>query len=529
MKEMENHSGYISFGKLGQFHPTTVMACFSLFYAAAWSSVVLIVFGDTLHIGDVILELMWGQEWLLLPPNYHPPLPNWILNIFFQLGGRHSTAIISPFFYGLTLFMVYLFARRFVAPHQALLSAMLLVSLYILYYKSLYITNYNHNTAQPIFWILVMYLFYACLQGRGLHYWCFLGAAAAACFLTKYSAVFLLICVPGWLLLDPQARKLLSTRGPWISLLVFLLLISPHLTYYFLDDGSIKNLHKGKYNEWFILSRAVRNHSWMFFILGLTGFLWKGTFSWDRHLSRDDRFLLVFALLPFLLPLLAGSIIGQKFIFHWFWPCFLLSGLLVMRFLGGRATLKRCQWGIYACIALLLFDLGFTLVKKTAALELFPPENRGSILLSPLSPLADKMDAIFAEHTKHIPHQRRIVVATNRGGHTLAGVVFMMAKPQPKLFFEAKPAFNPTIDQKTLCDATIIINSQYNEYARRNIKLRRRQTRYKRKTKKIISDCVAQGVKPITFDFLVHYQKKLWTEKPHHPPFKVKLTLLKKN
>ena len=117
--------------------------------------------------------------------------------------------------------MVYLFARRFVSTHQALLSAMLLVSLYILYYKSLYITNYNHNTAQPIFWILVMYLFYACLQGRGLHYWCFLGAAAAACFLTKYSAVFLLICVPGWLLLDPQARKLLSTRGPWISLLVF--------------------------------------------------------------------------------------------------------------------------------------------------------------------------------------------------------------------------------------------------------------------------------------------------------------------
>ena len=513
---MENHSGYISFGKLGQFHPTTVMACFSLFYAAAWSSVALIVFGDTLHHWDVVSELMWGQEWLLLPPNYHPPLPNWILNIFFQLGGRHSTAIISPFFSGLTLFMVYLFARRFVAPHQALLSAALLVV--SLHFQNNWVFIYNHNTAQPIFWILVMYLFYACLQGRGLHYWCFLGAAAAACFLTKYSAVFLLICVPGWLLLDPQARKLLSTRGPWISLLVFLLLISPHLTYFYLYDGSIKQLHRGRYHEGLILSQAVRKHSLMFSILGLTGFLWKGAFSWNRHLSRDNRFLLVFALLPFLLPLLAGSIMGQKFIFIWFWPCFLLSGLLVMRFIGGRATLKRCQWGIYACIALLLFDLGFTLVKKTAALELFPPGNRGGTLLSPL---AEKMDAVFAEHTKHIPHQRRIVVAHNVRGQSLAGVVFMMAKPQPKLFFDARPVYT-TIDQKTLCDATIIINSQHKG------KFRRLMAGYNSRIEKIISDCVAQGVKPITFDFLVHYQKKLWTEKPHHPPFKVKLTLLKK-
>ena len=519
---MENHSGYISFGKLGQFHPATVMACFSLFYAAAWSSVFLIVFDDTLHHWDVITELMWGQEWLLLPP-LHPPLPNWILNIFFQLGGRHSTAIIGPFFSGLTLFMVYLFARRFVAPHQALLSAALLVV--SLHFQNNWVFIYNHNSAQPIFWILVMYLFYACLQGRGLHYWCFLGAAAAACFLTKYSAVFLLICVPGWLLLDPQARKLLSTRGPWISLLVFLLLISPHLTYLFLYDGSIKNLHRGYVNEWFILSQSVRKHSLMFSILGLTGFLWKGTFSWNRHLSRDNRFLLVFALLPFLLPLLAGSIIGQKFIFVWFWPCFLLSGLLVMRFLGGRATLKRCQWGIYACITLLLFDLGFTLVKKTAALELFPPKTRGRTLLSPL---AEKMDAIFAEHTKHIPHQRRIVVAHHVRGQSLAGIVFMMAKPHPQLHLNAVYVHNPMIDQKTLCDATIIINSQYNEYTRRNRKLQRGQTRYKRKTEKIISDCVAQGVKPITFDFLVHYKKKLWTEKPYRPPFKVKLILLKK-
>ena len=525
---MESHSGYISFGKLGQFHPTTVMACFSLFCIAAWSSVFLIVFGDTLHEWDVIIQLTWGQDWLLFPP-WHPPLTNWLLNIFFQLGGRHSTAIIGPFFYGLTLFMVYLFARRFVAPHQALLSAALLVSLY---YTDFYIIKYNEDTAQPIFWILVMYLFHACLQGRGLHYWCFLGVAAAACFLTKYSAAFFLICVPGWLLLDPQARKLLSTRGPWISLLVFLLLTSSHLTHIFLYDISIiRKLRKGASNEWFILLEVVRNHSLMFFILGLTGFLWKGAFSWNRHLSRDDLFLLVFALLPFLLPLLTGSIIGQQFLVRWFWPCFLLSGLLVMRFLGGRATLKRCQWGFYACIVLLVFTLG-SFLEKAFYRDFFPPVLRGQTLLSPL---AEKMDAIFAEHTKHIPPQRRIVIAQNVRKQSLAKAAFMMAKPQPKSFLAARPVLNPTIDQKTLCDATIIIkgryfitNSLYRENANKEKKYRRFDTQYNLRIEKIISNCVAQGVKPITFDFLVHYKKKLWSEKPYHPPLEVKLILLKK-
>ena len=530
-KHMENHSGYISFGKLGQFHPTTVMVSFSLLYAAAWSSVVLIVFGDTLHIGEAVTMLIWGQDWLLLPPR-HPPFPNWTINIFFQIGGAYGTAIIGPLFYGLHLFMVYLFARRFVAPHQALLSALLLVTLYAQHYynpQHHYIINYNNNTAQQILWILVMYLFYACLKGRGLHYWCFLGAAAAACFLTKFSAAFLLICVPGWLLLDPQARKLLSTRGPWISLLVFLLLIAPHVTYYFLYDGPNRALGRGAHNEWFILLEAVKMHSLMLITLGFLGFLWKGAFSWNRHLSRDDLFLLVFALLPFLLPLLSGSIIEQEYIFRWFWPCFLLSGLLVMRFLGGRATLKRCVWGVYACIALTVFDIGSFLV-KTSYLESFPPRGGGYLPgggYALVSDLADEMDKIFAEHTKYNPHQRRIVVASD----TFIGLVFKMAEPQPRLLLRAKPYLNPMIDQKTLCDATIIIDiidKKFQEYEKERKNSQTLKVKYNLRMEKIISDCVAQGVKPITFDFLVHYKKKLWTEKPHYPPFKVKLILLKK-
>ena len=449
---MENHSGYISFGKLGQFHPTTVMACFSLFYAAAWTSVALLLFGHTLFMWDTVSELMWGQDFLLLPPNHHPPLPNWLLYIFFQLGAW-VTAIISPLFQALCLFMVYLFARRFVEPHKALLSAALLLGIYFFYTSR--VIRYNHDTALPIFWILVIYLFHSCLRGKGLHYWCFLGAAAAACFLSKYTAVFLLICVPIWLLLDREARKLLWTPGPWISLMVFLLLIAPHAAYFYLYDGTIRNPSYAILSAKEIILVSARAHSWMFVILALAGFLWKGAFSWSRPLSRDDRFLLVFALLPFLLVFLAGSTIDQQYFFRWFWPFFLLSGLLVMRFFGGRATLKRCHWGIYACIAFLMIAPGVALTKAfyTGKMSGY---KEGAYLS--FSDLAGKMDAIFAEHTKDDLHRGRIVISPYSFSKPLAGAVFMMAKPQPKLFFQANSHLSSTIDQRALCDSTIILS-----------------------------------------------------------------------
>ena len=523
---MENHSGYISFGKLGQFHPTTVMTCMALFYAAAWTSVTLLIFGHILFQWDLTTGLMYGQDWLLLPPNHHPPLPNWLLNIFFQAGGTFGTAIISPLFLGLCMFMVYLFARRFVEPHKALLSAALLIS--TSFFNSVSLIKYNHNTAPLIFWILVIYLFHSCLRGKGLHYWGLLGAAAAACFLAKYTAVVLLICVPGWLLLDREARKLLWTPGPWISLGMFLLLIAPHLAYLYLSDGDnpLDRLGGGKWGAGEIILRSAQNHWLMFVILALTGFLWKGAFSWSRPLTRDDRFLLVFALLPLLLVFLVGSMIGQKYIFEWFWPFFTLTGLLAMRFLGGRATLKRCHRGIYACIALFIIMPCFALAQDVYRGKM---ANNGSLFrhgklgFLSFSDLAYKADAILAQHTKFDPQQHRLVVAHP----PFTASFFMMKSPQIKLFLNANPARNPTIDKKTLCDSTIIILPKQTSQRIFSRKIEKIQRWYHDRIKKIILRCMKQGVQPITFDTLVRYKRRLFAQRPH-PPLEIQFILLKK-
>ena len=523
---MENKNHYISFGRLGQFHPTTVMALISLLYVAGWSFTTWSVFGHTLFMGDTSTGLLWGLDWLLVPPR-HPPLPNWLLNIFFQAGGTFGTVIISPFFLGLCMFMVYLFARRFVGPHKALLSAALLIG--TSFFNSFYLVRYNHNIAQPIFWILVIYLFHACLRGKGLHYWCFLGIAAAACFLAKLSGVFLLICVPIWLLIDREARKLLWTPGPWISLGVFLILMAPYVTYFYLADQPLRgatNLSYANDSAGEAILEIAQNHWLMFVILALTGFLWKGAFSWGRPLSHDDRFLLVFALLPLLLVFAAGSIINQQYFWQWFWSFFTLSGLLAMRFFGGRATLERCHWGIYACIALLIIAPGFALAKDIYRIKIFGRgiPHYGELGFLSFSDLAYKADAILAQHTKSDPQQHRLMIARR----PFTAAVFMMKSPQIKLFIDAAPTLSPTIDKKTLCDSTLIILPKQDSQRILSMKIENIKFIYYARIKRVILACMRQGVEPITFDTLVRFKRRLFTQKPH-PPLEIQFILLKKD
>ena len=145
------------------------------------------------------------------------------------------------------------------------------------------------------------------------------------------------------------------------------------MTYFFLYEGSYGShqtfrrvQHSGSkdllQSLWLYVTKM---HRWTLIILALTGFLWKGASSWSKPLSRDEKFLLVFGLLPLGLVFLVGGLIGQEYRVVWLWPFCTLSGLLLMKFFAGRATAKRCHWGIYACIAFLIIAPAFQFVKTS--------------------------------------------------------------------------------------------------------------------------------------------------------------------
>ena len=70
---------------------------------------------------------------------------------------------------------------------------------------------------------------------------------------------------------------------------------------------------------------------------------------------------------------------------------FTLTGLLAMRFFGGRATVKRCHWGIYACMALFIIMPGVGLAQAAYKNKIFIPglQHYGELgfLSYPISPI----------------------------------------------------------------------------------------------------------------------------------------------
>ena len=73
-------------------------------YFALWS-VLPAILAPSLPL-DVVEGIIWGREWQL---GYykHPPLPSWLLDIFFHLFGHVGPYLLSQLCIAATLFMVY--------------------------------------------------------------------------------------------------------------------------------------------------------------------------------------------------------------------------------------------------------------------------------------------------------------------------------------------------------------------------------------------------------------------------------------
>ncbi len=83
------------------------------------------------------------------------------------------------------------------------------------------------------FWILALYLFYRIVSdlkgapGRSIALWTALGAAIGLGLLTKYTMAFFYPCAFLFLCLDREKRRILLTKGPFLAVIVSILVFSP--------------------------------------------------------------------------------------------------------------------------------------------------------------------------------------------------------------------------------------------------------------------------------------------------------------
>ena len=401
---------------------------------------------------DIVEGLIWGNEWLW-GTDKHPPLPAWLIEVFWQIGGIAGVYFLASLALALGLWFVFLLGRRLLGAERAALGAALLLGLIYFLWP---VPEFNHNMAQMPLWAAVIFLFHLCLTDQRIHFWLLLGLAAALCVLMKYTSVFLLLCVPVWLLFDFRARRLLLTLGPWASLLIFLIVLSPHLNFLVENDFLpfeyvAERAGEGRSPLRFLLAQLL-NHLPMILILAAAGFFGRGAMMLSmRSLSRDDRFLLFFALGPFILFVLILSIFGAGFRSMWGAPFFMLSGLLAVRFLGGRWTLARSRRAIYGAIT-----LG---VAAPLCYGVFIG-SRDLILTAPKREHWPQKE-VSAQVEKHY-HQRtdrplEVIV----GRVEIAGLAAMGisgdGSSRPSVLIEGDYETSPWIKEENICKATIVI------------------------------------------------------------------------
>jgi 4-amino-4-deoxy-L-arabinose transferase-like glycosyltransferase len=196
-------------------------------FAAIWLLFFIIAYqsgdlhADALETWVVGRDFAWGNA-------KHPPLMGWVAWLWtrlfpltdwsFQLLAMANTA--------LALWAVDLIARRFVRGDGR---AVVLLLLMMLPAYQFHAQRFNANTVLLAVWPFATWCFLRAFETRTPAWSAAAGALAAVAMLGKYYSVFLVASFALAALLHPQRAGYFRSWSPWISTLVGLVVLGPHL------------------------------------------------------------------------------------------------------------------------------------------------------------------------------------------------------------------------------------------------------------------------------------------------------------
>ena len=249
---------------------------FAMLWCGIWTLVPAILLPSP-GTYDVIEQFIIGREWVM-GSIQHPPLPFWILEIFYQLCGQ---SIVAAYFCGafismLGLWVVWRLSRYYLSETLALLVVLATAA-----YRYFNMGNVNYTTSTPpvMIWCLSIFLLFRAVKFHRYRDWIGLGLALGAGMLCKYSVGILVLTMVLYLCLDREVRRFWKTPGPWITTFCALLVFLPHLVWVIQHDFPT-------------VKYAADSLS--------------GTGSWTNHFITPARFAgsQIFLILPMIIPLI---------------------------------------------------------------------------------------------------------------------------------------------------------------------------------------------------------------------------------
>lgn len=196
-------------------------------FVAIWQAYFAIAYAggdlhpDVLETWTLGRSLEWGYS-------KHPPLMGWMARAwttFFPLT-NWSFDLMSLTNSALALWITDLITRRFVRGDKRLIALLLLMLLPTYQFHA---QRFNANAVLLATWPLATYCFLRSFETRALEWAIAAGASAALAMLGKYFSVFLIGSCAVAAICHPQRRAYFGSLAPWVSTLVGLLLLAPHI------------------------------------------------------------------------------------------------------------------------------------------------------------------------------------------------------------------------------------------------------------------------------------------------------------
>ena len=311
---------------------------FLVLFVAIWTSFQIVSYASIGLHPDLLEVFAWSQN---LAPGYkHPPLAGFVAAAWFSIfpiadWSFHLLAMVNA---AVAFFAIDLIARRYVDGDKRLVVLLLLLLTPLYQFHG---QRFSTNQVLLSTWPIATYCFLRSFETRSLGWSAAAGAAAALAVLGKYYSIVLVAAFVIAALMHPRRFDYLRSPAPWIAAVVGLIVLAPHLHWFFTTGGMTlsyaRQVHGGLSMAallWQAVSSTVSAAGYVIVLLLAYLLIVRP----DRRTLRatlwpadpDRRMLVVLLAAPLLLPIVVMPLSGIKYSALWTLPAWFLLPIVLL-------------------------------------------------------------------------------------------------------------------------------------------------------------------------------------------------------
>ncbi len=284
---------------------------------------------------DTIEALAWGNdfEW---GNNKHPPLSALMVEIFFFFFKKNDFAyyLLSQLLILTNFIFIFEIGKIFFKDNLSRVFIVFLTSL--IFYFSYNSTEFNVNICVLPFWTGSILYTYKSLKFNKNIDWILLGLIAGLGVLSKYIIFYLFIGILIYFIFIFIKNKKINFKI-FLSLLIFIITISPHLIWLLNNDFSTLSYASGRataYKNYYYPFIFLFKQIVLILIIFLLHFIFfKLNLNKQKKFNKEEIFLICVFLIPILLMFFTSLITGSKVRTAWMMPFYSITSVFLTYFL----------------------------------------------------------------------------------------------------------------------------------------------------------------------------------------------------